>query len=178
MIKFRAWDKEEKEMIYDVQNTYDFTCNGSGAMEPSLKDVLEDKDRYEVMQFVNLHDFEDKELYTGDISRDEKGRVYVVYYSEGGFCMCLANGSGVGGGGGRRFRFLLCRAGGGPVSQLLFPVRFRSRIARAVWCSGPIKPSRIRNTRMVNLSLVMGRSRATTRFWRFAMSQIPAISLV
>lgn len=72
MIKFRAWDKEEKEMIYDVQNTYDFTCNGSGAMEPSFKDVLEDKDRYEVMQFVNLHDFEDKELYTGDISRDKK----------------------------------------------------------------------------------------------------------
>lgn len=89
-IKFRAWDKEEKEMIYDVQNTYDFTCNGSGAMEPSFKDVLEDKDRYEVMQFVNLCDFGNKELYTGDISQDQKGEVFVVYCGEGGFCICLA----------------------------------------------------------------------------------------
>jgi YopX protein. len=89
-IKFRAWDKEEKEMIYDVQNTYDYTCNGSGAMEPSFKDVLEDKDRYEVMQFVNLCDFDGKELYTCDISIDEKGRIFVVYRGEGGFCMCLA----------------------------------------------------------------------------------------
>lgn len=80
MIKFIAWDKEAKEMIYDVQNTYDFTCSGSGAMEPSFKDVLEDNDRYEVMQFVNLCDFDDKELYTGDISQNQKGEVFVVYY--------------------------------------------------------------------------------------------------
>lgn len=89
-IKFRAWDKEEKEMIYDVQNTYDFACDGFGAMEPSFKDVLEDKDRYEIMQFVNLCDFGNKELYTGDISQDQKGEVFVVYHGEGGFCMCLA----------------------------------------------------------------------------------------
>lgn len=89
-IKFRAWDKEQREMIYDVQNTYDFTCNGSGAMEPSFQDVLKNKDRYDVMQFVNLCDFDENELYVGDISQDQKGEKFVVYYSDGGFCICLA----------------------------------------------------------------------------------------
>ena len=91
IIKFRAWDKEEKQMIYDVQNTYDYgCCNGEGAIEESFKNVLEDNNRYEVMQFVNLHDIENKELYTGDISQDQKGKVFVIYCGEGGFCMCLA----------------------------------------------------------------------------------------
>ncbi len=51
-------------------------------MEPSFKDMLEDNDRYEVMQFVNLCDFDDKELYTGDISQNQKGEVFVVYYGK------------------------------------------------------------------------------------------------
>lgn len=32
-IKFRAWDKEENKMIYDVEKTYDYMCNGFGANE-------------------------------------------------------------------------------------------------------------------------------------------------
>lgn len=35
-IKFRAWDKEENEMIYDVQNTYDYHCSGQGLWKSHL----------------------------------------------------------------------------------------------------------------------------------------------
>ena len=73
-IKFRAWDKEENEMIYDVQNTYDYRCNGSGALDESFATVLMDKDRYVVMQYTNLKDSQETELYDGDISVDVLGR--------------------------------------------------------------------------------------------------------
>ena len=64
-IKFRAWDKEENEMIYDVQDTYDYKCNGDGAHEESFGQVLRDK-TYEVMQYVGK-DKEKNDIYEGDI---------------------------------------------------------------------------------------------------------------
>lgn len=60
--KFRAWDKKNKVMIYDVQNTHDYTpttCENFG-------DLLEDED-YEVMQFTGLYDENGREIYEGDI---------------------------------------------------------------------------------------------------------------
>ena len=41
-IKFRAWDKEERCMIYNVQDTYDYRCRNNGALAESFKEVLED----------------------------------------------------------------------------------------------------------------------------------------
>lgn len=87
-IKFRAWDKDESEMIYDVQDTYDYRCCGSGAIEESFATVLIDTKRYVVMQYTNLLDSCGTELYDGDISVDEQGRDWITFATKGGFGTC------------------------------------------------------------------------------------------
>jgi uncharacterized phage protein (TIGR01671 family) len=68
-IKFRAWDKENKQMIYDVQDNYDGFyfyggkecwggCNCFG-------DII--KRKIPVMQYTGLKDKNRKEIYEGDI---------------------------------------------------------------------------------------------------------------
>lgn len=86
-IKFRAWDKDENEMIYDVQNTYDYHCSGQGTIEESFGSVLSDR-RYIVMQYVNLTDSCGTELYDGDISVDDQGRDWITFSTKGGFGIC------------------------------------------------------------------------------------------
>lgn len=68
-IKFRAWNKEERCMIYNVQDTYDYRCGNNGALAESFKEVLEDTDRYDVMQFIGQPDNYNKDIYEGDIVR-------------------------------------------------------------------------------------------------------------
>lgn len=50
-IKFRAWHKEDKEMYYDAEQTYDYHCQGTGCFEGSFGSVLENE-IYEVMQYI------------------------------------------------------------------------------------------------------------------------------
>lgn len=86
-IKFRAWDKGENEMIYDVQNTYDCRCYGQGAYEKSFGSVLSEQE-YIVMQYTNLTDSCGTELYDGDISVDDHGRDWITFATKGGFGIC------------------------------------------------------------------------------------------
>lgn len=67
-IKFKAWNKEENKMYYNVQDTYDYRCNKKGCFEEHFGLVL-DNDEYIVMQFINLEDKNKTEMYEGDIAK-------------------------------------------------------------------------------------------------------------
>jgi uncharacterized phage protein (TIGR01671 family) len=81
-IKFRAWDKENKEIYNDFHQTYMFT------------DSINDDNDYILMQYTGLKDKNGKEIYEGDIVRykndfamlgEPKKTDYTVEFKQGQF---------------------------------------------------------------------------------------------
>jgi hypothetical protein len=88
-IKFRAWDKDNKEMIYQSENTTkpngimeaQFTFDEMGAWIFTRnygEQVCNEVKNFELMQYTGLKDKNGKEIYEGDIDGSDEP-MYVVF---------------------------------------------------------------------------------------------------
>ena len=95
MIKFRAWDKEEKEWL--SIRTIGFDDDGSlwylQAWDDNENDIdppyLEDDlgVKWELLQSTELKDAHGTEIYEKDIVRDSYGDVFLIQWLYGGFVL-------------------------------------------------------------------------------------------
>jgi len=84
-IKFRAWDKLNNKIINNIHNTMHIPGNG---LNPGIAATfgywLDNKKRYEIMQYTGLKDKNEKEIYEGDLLTD-KHNIFEVFFSEGSY---------------------------------------------------------------------------------------------
>lgn len=77
-IKFRAWDKEQKEWVkYSITDNIPIFCHNTSRWRTD-----KEGERFTLCQYTGLKDKNDREIYEGDIVRDF-GSDYVPVYTKG-----------------------------------------------------------------------------------------------
>ena len=83
-IKFRIWDKEENKMINGNDFTFDEYI--------PINYMFNDSNRFIFMQYIGLKDFDEVEIYEGDILEGENGYQGVVIFENGMFLVDTSYG--------------------------------------------------------------------------------------
>ena len=68
--RFRAWNKEEKQMYYDAEETYDYIAGSPVIFAGSFSCLLTNEDEWIVEQCTGLKDNCGNLIYEGDIIGD------------------------------------------------------------------------------------------------------------
>ena len=114
MLRFRAWDKAAKVMIYHIEQT----CDGLGDFQENenIEDYVSDisfgcfadwleNDQFVIMQSTGLFDKNGKEIFEGDVLRDSES-IVIVKFVDGAFSVDYRNMGGEWRNYGSLFRYL------------------------------------------------------------------------
>lgn len=97
-LKFRAWDKEEREFVpylHDIVLKHGETIEGIEYEMPHEGIVYNDISYFELLQSTGLKDVHDFEFFDKDIARDiDSEELGLVEYVNGAFVMKFAGGDG------------------------------------------------------------------------------------